>query len=82
MARSFKTYRTIVSIVTQSLHLSSSLIINKQFFVSVSNLHKYQHRLSKMVEKESQLSALDIGELDMFVDSMEPWRIENIGNQA
>lgn len=35
-----------------------------------------------MVEKDPQLSALDIGELDIFVESMEPWRIESIGNQA
>lgn len=35
-----------------------------------------------MVEKDPQLSALDIGELDMFVESMEPSQILNIGNQA
>ncbi|CAB3229726.1 unnamed protein product [Arctia plantaginis] len=35
-----------------------------------------------MVEKDPQLSALDIGELDIFVESMEPWRIDSIGNQA
>ncbi|XP_026750576.1 zinc finger MYND domain-containing protein 10 [Galleria mellonella] len=35
-----------------------------------------------MVDKDPQLSALEVGELDMFVESMEPSRIENIGNQA
>ncbi|CAH0403026.1 unnamed protein product [Chilo suppressalis] len=35
-----------------------------------------------MVEKDPQLSALDIGELDIFVESMEPWQIDTIGNQA
>lgn len=35
-----------------------------------------------MVEKDPQLSALDVGELDLFVDSMEPSRIDTIGNQA
>lgn len=35
-----------------------------------------------MVDKDPQLSALDIGELDMFVESMEPSQILNIGNQA
>ncbi|CAG9792736.1 unnamed protein product [Diatraea saccharalis] len=35
-----------------------------------------------MVEKDPQLSALDVGELDVFVESMEPWQIESIGNQA
>nr|XP_026499365.1 zinc finger MYND domain-containing protein 10 [Vanessa tameamea] len=35
-----------------------------------------------MVEKDSQLSALDIGELDMYVQSVEPWCIDAIGNQA
>ncbi|XP_075985801.1 zinc finger MYND-type containing 10 [Anticarsia gemmatalis] len=35
-----------------------------------------------MVEKDPQLSALEIGELDMFVESMEPSRIDAIGNQA
>ncbi|CAG5055031.1 unnamed protein product [Parnassius apollo] len=34
-----------------------------------------------MADKE-QLSALEVGELDLFVDSMEPTQIENIGNQA
>ncbi|XP_013145757.1 PREDICTED: zinc finger MYND domain-containing protein 10 [Papilio polytes] len=31
---------------------------------------------------KGQLSALEVGELDLFVDSMEPSEIENIGNQA
>ncbi|XP_045505367.1 zinc finger MYND domain-containing protein 10 [Colias croceus] len=35
-----------------------------------------------MVEKDPQLSALEVGELDLFVQSMEPWRIESIGNQS
>lgn len=35
-----------------------------------------------MVEKDPQISALDIGELDMFVESMEPSQILNIGNTA
>lgn len=35
-----------------------------------------------MVEKDAQLSALDIGELDLFVESMEPSQIINIGNHA
>ncbi|XP_063633402.1 zinc finger MYND domain-containing protein 10 [Cydia splendana] len=35
-----------------------------------------------MVEKDPQLSALEIGELDMFVDSIEPSRIDSIGNQV
>lgn len=35
-----------------------------------------------MVEKEAQLAALDIGELDMYVQTMEPWHIESVGNQA
>lgn len=35
-----------------------------------------------MVEKNPQLSALDIGELDLFVESMEPSKIDCIGNQA
>lgn len=35
-----------------------------------------------MVEKEAQLAALYIGELDMYVQTMEPWHIESIGNQA
>ncbi|XP_041974306.1 zinc finger MYND domain-containing protein 10 isoform X1 [Aricia agestis] len=35
-----------------------------------------------MVEKDTQLSTLDVGELDLFVQSMEPWPIEAIGNQA
>ncbi|KAI8432801.1 hypothetical protein MSG28_013751 [Choristoneura fumiferana] len=35
-----------------------------------------------MVEKDPQLSALEIGELDIFVESMEPSRIDSIGNQA
>ncbi|XP_023947226.2 zinc finger MYND domain-containing protein 10 [Bicyclus anynana] len=35
-----------------------------------------------MVEKDAQLAALDIGELDMYVQTMEHWRIESIGNQA
>lgn len=35
-----------------------------------------------MVENEEQLSALDIGELDLFIDSMEASRMESIGNQA
>ncbi|XP_028162273.1 zinc finger MYND domain-containing protein 10 homolog, partial [Ostrinia furnacalis] len=35
-----------------------------------------------MVDKDPQLRALEIGEVDMFVESMEPARIESIGNQA
>lgn len=35
-----------------------------------------------MAENDSQLSALDVGELDLFVESMEPWKLSNIGNQA
>ncbi|KOB52242.1 putative Zinc finger protein MYND domain-containing protein, partial [Operophtera brumata] len=35
-----------------------------------------------MVEKDPQISALDVGELDIFVDSMEPSQIELIGNQS
>lgn len=35
-----------------------------------------------MVEKDTQLSALDIGELDLFVESMAPSQILSIGNQA
>ncbi|XP_021207310.2 zinc finger MYND domain-containing protein 10 isoform X2 [Bombyx mori] len=35
-----------------------------------------------MVEKDQQLNALDAGELDLFVESMEPSRIDSIGNQA
>ncbi|XP_026332713.1 zinc finger MYND domain-containing protein 10 [Hyposmocoma kahamanoa] len=35
-----------------------------------------------MVEKDAQLSALDIGELDLFVESMAPSQILSIGNQA
>lgn len=35
-----------------------------------------------MVEKDISLNALDVGELDLFVQSIEPWRIESIGNQA
>ncbi|CAH2231901.1 zinc finger MYND domain-containing protein 10 [Pararge aegeria] len=35
-----------------------------------------------MVERDAQLAALDIGELDMYVQTMEHWRIESIGNQA
>lgn len=35
-----------------------------------------------MVDKEPQLNALEVGELDLFVDSMKPFEIENIGNEA
>ncbi|XP_047520304.1 zinc finger MYND domain-containing protein 10 [Pieris napi] len=35
-----------------------------------------------MVEKDPQLSALEVGELDLFVQSIEPWHIESIGNQS
>ncbi|KAG6461714.1 hypothetical protein O3G_MSEX012809 [Manduca sexta] len=35
-----------------------------------------------MVEKDPQLSALEPGELDLFVESMEPSRLELIGNKA
>lgn len=35
-----------------------------------------------MVEKDPQLSALDVGELDLFVDSMERSLIESIGHQG
>lgn len=35
-----------------------------------------------MVEKDAQLSALDIGELDLYVQSMEHWRLDSVGNQA
>lgn len=35
-----------------------------------------------MVEKDPQISALDVGELDIFIDSMDPSRIESIGNHA
>ncbi|XP_049880056.1 zinc finger MYND domain-containing protein 10 [Pectinophora gossypiella] len=35
-----------------------------------------------MAEEDSQLSALEPGELDLFVESMEPSRIENIGHQG
>ncbi|XP_038218288.1 zinc finger MYND domain-containing protein 10 [Zerene cesonia] len=35
-----------------------------------------------MVEKDPQISALEVGELDLFVQSIEPWRIESIGNQS
>ncbi|XP_063547405.1 zinc finger MYND domain-containing protein 10 isoform X2 [Cydia strobilella] len=35
-----------------------------------------------MVEKDPQLSALEIGELDMFIDSIEPSRIDSIGSQV
>ncbi|KAL0811990.1 hypothetical protein ABMA28_009388 [Loxostege sticticalis] len=35
-----------------------------------------------MVEKDPTLSALEIGELDMFVESIVAWRVECIGNQA
>ncbi|KAI5641293.1 MYND finger domain-containing protein [Phthorimaea operculella] len=35
-----------------------------------------------MVDKEPQLSALNPGELDYFVDSMEPSKIESIGNPS
>ncbi|CAK1591178.1 unnamed protein product [Parnassius mnemosyne] len=31
---------------------------------------------------KDQISALEVGELDLFVDSMEPTQIENIGSQA
>lgn len=34
-----------------------------------------------MVDKDPQLCALNIGELDIFVDSMEPSRIEAIGKE-
>ncbi|XP_034825990.1 zinc finger MYND domain-containing protein 10 isoform X1 [Maniola hyperantus] len=32
--------------------------------------------------KDVPLAALDVGELDMYIQTMEPWRIESIGNQA
>lgn len=35
-----------------------------------------------MVEKDPQINALDVGELDLFVDSMEPSKIDSIGNQG
>lgn len=35
-----------------------------------------------MVEKDPTLSALEIGELDMFVESIVAWRVECVGNQA
>lgn len=35
-----------------------------------------------MVEKDPQICALNVGELDIFVDSMEPSQIELIGNQS
>ncbi|XP_045455912.1 zinc finger MYND domain-containing protein 10 [Melitaea cinxia] len=35
-----------------------------------------------MVEKDAQLSALNIGELDLYVQSMEHWHLDAIGNQA
>ncbi|XP_068625210.1 zinc finger MYND domain-containing protein 10 [Battus philenor] len=35
-----------------------------------------------MVDKDQQLSALAVGELDLFVDSMTASEIENIGNEA
>lgn len=35
-----------------------------------------------MVEKDPQISALEIGELDIFVDSMEPTRLDCIGGQS
>ncbi|XP_072948432.1 zinc finger MYND domain-containing protein 10 [Epargyreus clarus] len=35
-----------------------------------------------MVENDQQLSALNVGELDIFVESMEPTHMESIGNQA
>ncbi|XP_013191818.2 zinc finger MYND domain-containing protein 10 [Amyelois transitella] len=35
-----------------------------------------------MADKDHQLSALEVGELDMFVDSMEPTRLEMIGSQV
>lgn len=36
----------------------------------------------KMVDKDPELNALEPGELDIFVDSMEPSKIDRIGNQA
>lgn len=35
-----------------------------------------------MAEKEVPLSALDAGELELFIQSMTSWPIEAIGNQA
>lgn len=35
-----------------------------------------------MVDKDPKISALEVGELDLFVQSIEPWRIESIANQS
>lgn len=75
--------------------MSNTLPSYKHYFVVFANLlQEYCLRVQwilwtkplknkkKMVEKDPQIRALDAGELDIFIDSMEPWKVESIGNQS
>lgn len=80
----FKNYWTNVSLVT---YKQSEVLQIITLSYKYAQFHIwFRDNLLQLVKmgdlKDPELSALNVGELDLYVDSMEPSRIDYIGNQG